>query len=395
MTNATGFLLRMNLSDTGTLPRSSSDWTGCPDIIVPGPTAMSQNDIVADYAKATNSRLKEGVTNFFYIRAKNMNSAPLSQIAYMFQVPGSLVLHPEIWYSATNLIGYDARNPDGGDGTPDDPKIIQKYSQPLSAAAGQIVASQAWTWKPQTTEHHCMVAVVADTWKGILANYPGTGSMDALAHWIYMNPSFGWHNVDIDPVTSTVIEKVTGYTNGPTDAYVTFTIIGKNVPVGALMSFSANPGTSTGQTLGQLPIPVTAPPGGGTVNPNFQVGTALTVPAGYSTFITYRIDFNGQPVPANYGGISMQASVTSAPAQAQNSFVAMALESDDLERSFHRTHSPEVFFTDSTDNVYGQGLKGYLAAAAASPYGDDDDDDDIGNKVFILVGSHGSVPESS
>lgn len=393
MPNATGFLVRNNLNDTGTLPRTGG-WTGCPDIIVAGTTAMSREDMITSYGSVTDKPLTQGLTNYLYVRAKNLNPTPLSQVAYLFEVPGSLVLRPEIWYRATNLVGYDVRNPgDGHTGAPDDPKIIQKYAQTLTAQPNQVVVTDAYTWKPEDTEHHCLVAVVANSWKDVLTNYPQGGSMDALAQWIYTNPSMGWHNVNIQPITSTIYEAQIPYPSAPTDSSVTFTIVAQNVPVGARVSFSANTSTASGQTIGQDWVTVSAPVGGGNINPDFEVGITLTVNAGFATIITYRTDFNGTTPPANFK-MSMKVTKAVVPPAPQNSLAASFMRTDNLSTSFYRSHSPNALFRDAGGNDVGQGIGGYRAMMAASPFGDDDDGD-LEETVVVVIGSHTTTPVSS
>ena len=389
MANATGFLIRNNLSDTGTMPRTGN-WTGSPDIIVAGTNAISRNDLIASYGSVTDRGLSQGLTNYVYVRAKNMNSTPLTQQAYLFQVPGSLVLHPEMWYKMGNLVGYDIKNPTGGSGTPDDPKIIQKYARTLSADPAQIVVTDAYNWVPDNIEHHCLVAVVADDWKDVLAHYPQGGSMDALAQWIWTNPSMGWHNVTIQPVTSTVYESQIPYRHSAVEEDITFAIVAENVPVGARVSFAANTSTQSGQTIGQDWTPVSAPAPGVKVNPDFEVGTTIKVEAGYTTIITYRTDFNGLPVPPDFK-MHMKATKATTPTVSNSPLAAQFMARDSLEASFHRSHSATALFRDPSGEEHGTGLGGYRAMlAAASPF--DDDPGDLEDTVVVVVGSHTTTP---
>lgn len=390
MTNVTGFLVRANLSDTGTLPRTGG-WTGCPDIISAGTTAIARNDLITSYGSVTDKTLTQGETNYIYMRAKNMNSTPLTQNAYVFEVPGSLVLHPEVWYNWNNLLGYDVKNT----ASPEPPIIHQTGPRPLTANAGQIAVTEAFTWKPQTTEHHCLVGVAADSWNDVLKGYPtGGSSMDGLAQWIYNNGSIGWHNVNIQPITSTVYENQISYTNRGQDASITFTIIAENVPVGARVSFSSQNSTAEGRTIGVDWVVVAAPPDGKPINPDFEVGTTLNVNAGYSTIITYRTDFAGKAVPANFK-MHMKATVTTTPPAPQNMLAASYLSADSFSKSFYRSHSPSAIFQDSSGAVIGQGISGYrtMLAAAPSPFGGDDGD--LDTTVVVVVGSHTTTPVSS
>jgi hypothetical protein len=396
MTNVTGFLVRSNLSDTGTLPRTGG-WTGCPDIIVAGTTAIDKNAIIASYGSVTDKPLTQGLTNYVYLRAKNMNTTPLTQYAYVFEVPGSLVLHPEVWYNQSNLLGYDAKNPDTSGGQP--PIIHKPGPLTLTANGGQVVATDAFTWKPESTEHHCLVGVVANGWSDVMKGFPSGGySMDGLAQWIYNNGSIGWHNVNIQAITSRVYESQIAYTNRGQDTSITFTIIAENVPVGAGVSFSSQNSTAEGRTIGVDWTTVAAQPGSTQpINPDFEVGTTLNVNAGYSTIITYRTDFRGTTPPANFK-MHMKATVATAPPAPKNMLTASYLQADSFAKSYYRSHSPNAIFRDASGAVVGQGLSGYrnMLAAAASPFGGDDDDGgDLETDVVVVVGSHTTTPVSS
>jgi hypothetical protein len=388
MANATGFLVRNNLSDTGTIPRSGS-WTGSPDIIPAGVTAISRNDLVASYGTLTDKPLTQGLTNYLYVRAKNMNAAPLTQVAYLFQVPGTLVLQPQLWYKPSNLVGYDVKK-DGATGTPNDPKIIKQYERALSTQAGGIAVTDAYNWIPDSTEHHCIVAVVADSWQGVLANYNQAGSMDALAQWILTNPSMGWHNVTIQPYTGNVYESQIAYAHPEADEVITFTLIAENAPVGATVSFSANTSTASGDTIATDWVTVVGKTPGSPINPDFEVGTRLMVNAGFKTIITYRTDFKGLPRPANYR-MSMKATKeTAPPPQAQA--LRGAMGADSLVAGFYRAHSADTLFRSADGEEFGTGVNGYRAMVAASPW---DDDGDLGDSWVALIGSATTTPASS
>jgi hypothetical protein len=389
MANATGFLLRNNLSDTGTLPRSGN-WTGCPDIIPAGVTALSRNDLVASYGSLTDKPLTQNLTNYLYVRAKNMNAASLNQVVYLFQVPGTLVLQPQLWYKQSNLVGYDVRK-DGGIGTPDNPKIYKQYERTLSAQPGGIAVTDAYNWTPASTEHTCMVAVVADSWQDVLGNYDQAGSMDALAQWVLTNPSMGWHNVSIQPYTGNVYESQIAYAHPTADETVIFTLIANNAPVGAAVSFSANSSTASGDTISTDWTTVVGKTPGSTINPDFEVGTRLVVNAGYKTVITYRTDFKGLPRPANFK-MSMKASKETAAPQAEVQALSGAMGVDSLVAGFHRAHSADALFVSADGEEFGTGLRGYRSMVAASPF---DDEDDLEDTTIAVIGSATTTPASS
>jgi hypothetical protein len=412
MTNVTGFLVRANLSDTGTLPRGGG-WTGCPDIIPAGLTAIAKEDLIKSYGSITDKALTQGLTNYLYLRAKNMNTTKLTQQAYMFQVPGSLVLHPEQWYSVTNLVGYDKKN-DNFDRdnpvSPDNQKIIKKYAQTLTAEAAQIAVTDAYTWKPETTEHHCLVGVVANTWQDVLAGFPqGVSSTDDLARWIWNNGSFGWHNVNIQPLTSRVYEGNIAYAHAKqVDEFITFSIVAENVPVGAKVSFSSNTATKLGKVIGQDWVTVSAPPEGGSINPRFEIAASLTIEAGYKAVITYRTDFAGTAAPANFN-MSMKAVVVT-QADAPKNTMAMGFHAaNNLSRSYSRALSPNAIFRTPSGETLGRGLAGYRKMLATAPgrtphtsrtgraaaFSPGDDGGDLEDLMAVLVGSHTTTPVHS
>lgn len=406
MTTATGFLLRVSLSDNGSMPRSGS-FTGCPDIIPAGTTAISSKDLISSYGSVTDRPLTQGLTNYIYVRAKNMNATALTQNVYLFQVDGSLVLSPQLWYKVDHLVGYDVKK-QGATGTPNDPKIVAELQQTITAQSGQITVTNGFTWAPDNTNHHCLVAVVADSWDDVLAELPPGGSMDALGTWIYNNPSLGWHNVNIQPITTQVYEAPTAYEHtAKIDEDITFTIIAQNVPVGAKVSFSSNTSTQSGQVIGQDWTTVPAPAGGGTINPDFEVGQTITVNAGYKGIFTYRTDFNGLPYPANFK-MHMKASKAITPPAAasmakRTRFVEAtgddgataddgAQAQDNLFQSFHRSHSAGALFRDANGNDLGTGIEGYRKMMAMSW---SDDDGDMEDSIVVVLGSHTTTPVQS
>ena len=86
---------------------------------------------------------------------------------------------------------------------------------------------------------------------------------------------------------------------GPSDAQIMFVMAVENVPAGARISFSSSSTPRSGETIGgEWTVP--PGPGGGAINPAFQVGQTVTVNPGYATVITYRTEFSGLPVPAAF-----------------------------------------------------------------------------------------------
>lgn len=385
MSNVTGFLIRTSLSDTGALPRGG-DFTSCPDIIPVGTVAMSKNDLISTYDKVYSNKLQEGQTNYIYLRAKNMNSEPLTKKAWMFRVPGSLVLRPEVWYKPDHLLGHFVENT-GGAGDPDNPYVKEQYGQTLMAEAGQIAVTDAFTWNPDTTEHSCLVGVVADSWDDILEGYPlGVGTMNDLAQWIYLHGSFGWHNVDFLPSTTTVFENKVAYENPDgEDVMVDFLMVVENVPVGSRISFSANTSTKSGEILGVDWVPIPEPLGGGTINKKAgTVSPGINVEAGYKTVITYKTDFNGKQPPADFK-MHIEPKVTIPKPTVKNGILAKCIAKDNFKQSLSRAYSSDIVFLSPSGIVYGQGVEAYYKMCAEKNSGDPPP---IKNQVCVGVGSH-------
>lgn len=293
MSKVTGFLLRTSLDDTGMLPRTGA-WIVSPDIIPAGAKAVSKNDLVQSYDKVFNENLQQGVTNFFYLRAKNMGLIPSTSRAWLFHVQGNLLLFPKQWYRKENLIPYmDATTGAMAD------------SQQIIAEPGEIAVTNAYTWLPDSS--HCLIGVIADTWEDVMQCYPGpVSSIDDLAQWIYAHGQICWHNVGFISSDSKMIERTVRYQRVGGDALIDFMMSVENIPVGARISFSSNSSTKSGEVIGVNWVNVLPPYSGGNINPCLGVSVSVKVDENYQTMLTYRADFCGTIPPDNFS-MSMKA----------------------------------------------------------------------------------------
>lgn len=377
------FLIRNNLNDTGKLPRSGT-WTGSPDILVAGQSALTTQEMISKYGQAYDQDVKQFFSNNFYVRAKNVSAASTSQNVYLFQVPQSLFLAPNVWYNQDSLMNYNSVVED-----PNDPKktieVRQNY-QTLSAAANEIVVTNAFTWKPQTTEHHCLIAVVADSYDAVNAQFPSgvNSSVDQYAAWIYANRNLGWHNVNIQAVTaSDVYEQQITMNQTWDDALFTCSIQITNIPVGAVVGFSANNNTKWGDSIAVGDTAVPQKPGAPdpTINPNFVVGTNVKIQGGYAGKVTFYVNFKGKPKPANF---TMQFVVTNAPdlSFALRASVNHLLEADgDLENHYKRCNFDEhSVFVNPKNGEHHLGYAGYRTLLGVEP------------TLVTVVGSNGVIP---
>ena len=98
----------------------------------------------------------------------------------------------------------------------------------------------------------------------------------------------------------------------PVEERLTFAMSAENVPVGARISFSSDNAAGAAGLIALDWTTVTAPGGGGAINPSFHVGLMVNVPPGYATTFTYRTDFNGYTPPPNFQ-MHMMALFTAPP----------------------------------------------------------------------------------
>ncbi|MGZ5932906.1 MAG: hypothetical protein ACXWLW_12150 [Rhizomicrobium sp.] len=99
-TQWTDFLLRKALDDTGQVPYPGSSWTSSPDII-PNGTAVASNPATtfggANYGTDQGQPTVFEQTNYFYMRAKNLNTAAETGSLYLYYCPQNLFLFPSLW----------------------------------------------------------------------------------------------------------------------------------------------------------------------------------------------------------------------------------------------------------------------------------------------------------
>ncbi|WP_136442381.1 hypothetical protein [Pacificoceanicola onchidii] len=353
MSQFSGFLVRNAIGDTGNIPRSGT-WTQSPDIIPAGTVGIDPKELVQNYDKVYNSTLAQGQSNFLYVRAKNLTKSQLTKKAFLFQAPQSLFLFPHSWYAQSNLIHYTNPLPSG-----DQDQVYQE----ITAAPGQVVATNAYQWKPTSTEHHCLIAVVTEDFDSLQASFPPnvTNSTSAFATWIFENGNIGWHNVNIAPMTSTVIEGSTEVGPMISDATVTFTMTAENVPVGAACTFTSTTASVSGEFISQGWTTVPVKPGykDPTINPTFQIGARANLKKGDIARISYRTDFKGKAVPPGFKqAVSGSVPVTNAAAHS-NTLMSMGLDREALfEASVRSAFAEDALFQCPDSGKLIQGRAG-------------------------------------
>ncbi|MEE1888647.1 hypothetical protein [Pseudomonas carassii] len=384
------FLIRNNLADTGKLPRGGS-WTGSPDILVAGQTALTTQEMISKYNQAFDEQVQQYYTNNFYVRAKNVSDHNVTQNLYLFQVPQSVFLAPNVWYNEDSLMIYNSVVPD-----PENPgktKEVRQNYQTITAGPGDIVASNAFNWKPLSTEHHCLVAVVADSFDAVQAQFPSgvNSSVDQYAAWIYANRNLGWHNVNIQAVSAAdVYEHQVPMNQTWDDAVLNCSLFVTNVPVGAEIGFFANNNTKWGDSIAVGDTTVPNKPGAPdpTINPKFNVGTTVKIQGGYTGMVTFYINFKGKPKPANF---SMQFVVTNSPelsAAMKESLAPLLREDGDLIDHYERCNFDEhSIFVHPRNGQHHVGYEGYRTLLSQIST-----QSSVGPTLITIVGSNSTIP---
>jgi hypothetical protein len=306
-----GILVRQNLGDSGTVPRTGG-WTACPDIIQAGtepvvnpagtfttPTAWIQ-DVTKPVVK--------NATNYVYIRGKNLGSAAQAGIARLFAAKQSLFLYPSQW------LNNPIKTQNDSDTTPI-----------ASLAPGAIgVTTDPFIWVPSdTSEHHCLVGFVSTPTISFESQQPpaGVASLDELAVWISKTGGTGWHNVQFSEAGAPTFTNKTHYPPSSTAATVRFSISCKSCPIGSQVSFSCGRPLPNGEYIKLPPVTVTT---------EKQIGffVEVVVPAGWESDMYYSYYAHDKPPVDNQWSVTMSGSiVTSAQASANSLIAGLGLSS--------------------------------------------------------------------
>jgi hypothetical protein len=285
-------LLRQNLDDVGNMPRTGG-WTASPDIITAG-TSPTQNPMTV---YTTSDSYKQNITqdivlkspNYIYIRGKNISKTSQNAQASLYWAPQSLFLYPSEWENNVIKTARAASTSDMG-----------------SIATNQIsVTTDPLVWTPENqNEHCCLIGLISTDAYPLKSQLPPNAvtSMNDLASWIGKTGGAGWQNVQFTSAGSPTFTHSTVYNASTTDAVVQFSISCISCPVGSQVSFSCGTPLPNGTYIN---LPKT------TVSSTKQIGfyVKYTVPAGWTSPITYSYYDNGLPPVDNNFSISMSATI--------------------------------------------------------------------------------------
>lgn len=298
----TGLFLRHFMGQTPGGP-SSSSWTASPDIIPNGLTPADPATLVSNtgYNTEPPTNVYINQQNYIYVRGLNNTSAALTDRIWLYYVPSSVVLWPNMWKGdKDSSIQVNAQ--------------VQNYTVISSAPAGQVVVTNppfVWTAPtlPSGADHYCLVAFSDNTPitsppVSPLQNLGTFGTWNDLANFVISNPNMAWRNTT--PVNGTAPQwqfndAVPGAQGGgqfsvgfqcknmPTDGSITVNITGPDAADS--VSFSSKITT-----------------------PNMGLMWSVTWPPGFNSSIQYNWTSGGTNPPSGAGIQSVAAYPMSAVA---------------------------------------------------------------------------------
>lgn len=316
MTQYNGILIRQNLQDTGSVPRTGG-WTACPDLIPYGtePVQKPTDFFSGNYNQDVGNALVAKAENYIYVRGKNLTDSPLTGTARVFYAPQSLFLYPSQWLQNTMTTMNGSETSD----------IVTVPTDGIGvtpvAPNGIGVTVDPFTWVPSDiNEHHCLITIVSTPDHPYETQVPGDNitSLNDLAAWIAKTGGSGWHNIQITTAGAPTFTNSTHYPPSSTPEKVMFTLTAENVPVGAEVAFSCGKPLPDGTYINLPKTTVTK-------NTQFQVSLTYPVPAGWESDISYSYYENGKGKLPGFK-VSMCASVVSSGTDAIAAFARPVAE---------------------------------------------------------------------
>lgn len=277
---------RTNLQANGTVPQPLPA-SASPDIIPYGtlPVADPTTFFSGNYNQDVGKDVLLNEQNFIYARMMNLSGAAADGSVSLYYSPASLLLWPSVWM--TNQL----KTSDGS------------TSVPVSAASqGIAVTNNPFTWTPSAPnpgDHYCLISqVITSAHPNILPPNPPLTSMDQLANFVCSNPQIGWRNVQtITDPNAPLWQQTVNYTQGATTCQVYIFLQCTGVTPGMSVGFEC-------ATPGPTPM-ISMPPTVITTNQTQTLGIYTTVPANFSSNITYSLYTNGYKDQG--GSITLQA----------------------------------------------------------------------------------------
>lgn len=301
-----GILIRYNLQDTGSVPRTGG-WTACPDLIPWGtePVQKPTSFFKGNYDKNVGQALVAKAQNYIYVRGKNLTGSALTGTARVFFAPQSIFLYPSQWLQNTMKTTNGSETSDITDVAPNDIGVT----------------IDPFTWIPSDiNEHHCLITIVSTPDHPYESQLPGDNitSLNELAAWIAKTGGTGWHNIQITTAGAPTFTNSTKYPGSSTAEQVMFTLTAENLKIGTEISFSCGTPLPDGTYINLPKTKVTK-------ETQFQVSLTYDVPAGWESEMSYSYYENGLGKLPGFR-VSMSASVVSQGKDAVAAYAKPALE---------------------------------------------------------------------
>jgi hypothetical protein len=269
--------IRMNLSDTGEVPRTVTGGTS-PDVIPYGTQSVTDPDAFfsQNYAQNVAMPITIGTANNIYVRLMNYADGANGGEVYLYYALTKDLNSPKIW--SNNQL----KTVSGGN------------SSPVSAdSTGQIVATDdPFTWTPAappTGQSYNLIArVVTD------ANpNPIPKVITDFSSYVGNNGGVGWltPQITIPPTEKLQWSTTVSYSQGSVERVMQFSLFCSNILVGSKVSLlAANSGTTPPIVINETTV---------TASPTFQVAMQTDVPVDFTSNITFNLyTQNNQTQPA-------------------------------------------------------------------------------------------------
>jgi hypothetical protein len=271
-------LVRNSTSDTGQIP-AAGQLSDSPDLIPAGTSpAADPTSFLADMSVDYGQNVDAGEDNYLYARGVNLYPGAESGTLHLYYAEASLLQWPAQW--SPNEIPLN-------DGT---------LGNPVSANANgdDFVTAAPYFWQdvptPPPNNHYCLIGrMVTESNPNPI---PTILEIPDFATYIANNRGMSWRNINVvqDPDAPTWSTNV-AYAQGATTEQLYVQLVCENIPVGCAVAFSCGtPGPVPVINLEQTTI---------TTTPTQVLGITTTIPAGFSSSITYSFWSNGKTLPAN------------------------------------------------------------------------------------------------
>jgi hypothetical protein len=268
-------LIRTSLTDDGTLPREG-DLSSSPDVIPYGMEEVADPVpyFIENYDENVNTFLTAGKKNYIFIRGKSLVTGVEKADMYVYYALDADLDTPAKW--SKNMLKT----------------ATGKTAQPVLGQVADtiLVAPEAYEWyppEPKTGELYSLIGLVVP--RGTKPNFTGVTDFEAF---VSENNNVGWTKVTIKkpappPIPGLRWQTTVPFKQGDVERDMNFAIYCHEIPPGTYIGFEAE------NKVG--PVPPIYLDKTKVVDANGHTGIDSTVPAGYSSNITFSFYSNDAP----------------------------------------------------------------------------------------------------